>query len=403
METFNSLIYTLLNEHFEKLKGTVVMLGSANLPYAEVNYINNLPLNFNAAEGKRFNRAFPGCHELDSIEAYGETLLNSLFYTQEKYLVSFDPLSGTQANQIVYNAVLKPKSIVLSLALTSGGHSSHIEYLKKEHTVIEYHYNEEVGDIDYEEIYQLCQKYHPQMIISGASSYPLLIRYDILGDICKKNNCYLLADISHTALYIIEGNHPTPFGVADFITFTTHKTTRGPRGAILAYRKKYEGEINFSIYPLTQGAPIFTQNCAKVMMLEKLSKRKKNIYCQKILRLSALFIDVMADNSIPLWLNRTDTHLCILDLHGFPQTAEFYQELLEECGIYANACFLPKDDKVKTGLRFGFMYLATLQISDCDFIKVCNIIGKIIKHGIMTPPIKVADIIIPYFIKYKKK
>lgn len=394
--------YRLLTQYCANLKGTAVMLGSANLPYTEVQYINNLCLDFNAAEGKRFNRFFPGCQTLDMIEDYGEKIMIELFDLSADYRTSFDPLSGTQANQIVYNAVLSSGSNILALSLKSGGHPSHIEYLKRNHTVIEYHYNEKEGDIDYAEIAKLCEQYAPQMIIAGASSYPLHIKYDILGEICRKNNSYLLADISHTVLYILEGIHPSPFGIADFITFTTHKTTRGPRGAILVYKKDYADTINFSISPLSQGAPIFTQICAKVIMLEKLFFREKMKYCEKIFHLSSIFIDIMNQNFIPLWINKTDTHLCILNVTQFYKTAENYQEIFEESGIYVNACFLPNDVENKNGLRFGFMYLATLDITEQDFIQLCKYIVEILITEQPISNLKINDIIEPYFKHYKE-
>lgn len=403
MQLNDLYVYKLLSDHCANLNGMAVMLGSANLPFTEVQYVNSLCIDFNAAEGKRFNRFFPGCQVLDQIEDYGEKIMTELFDLSTDYCTSFEPLSGTQANQIVYNAILEQGDIILSLSLNSGGHPSHIEYLKRNHSVIEYHYNEQMCDIDYTEIANLCKKYNPKLIIAGASSYPLLIRYDILGEICRKNNCFLLADISHTVLYILERIHISPFGIADFITFTTHKTTRGPRGAILVYKKEHAKTITYSISPLSQGAPIFTQICAKVIMLEKLYFREKMNYCSKIFCLSSLFIEIMNQNSIPLWINKSDTHLCILNVTQFSITAEEYQKLFENSGIYVNACFLPSDGNEKNGLRFGLMYLATLNIDNNDFIQLCKFIVKIITTKQSIPIIKIKEIIKPYFKLYKEK
>lgn len=394
---------TLLEQYTENLSGTAIMLGSANLPFHEVNWIKGLPLDFNAAEGKRFERLFPGCSELDQIERYGEELFHSMFKFSEKYNVSFDPLSGTQANQIVYNAILKPGSTVLALSVQSGGHCSHIDYLKKYHTVIEYHYNKQINNIDYHEIDMLCSKYSPDLLIAGASSFPLSIKYDVLGKIARKYNVLLLADISHTVLYILEQLHVSPFGEADFVTFTTHKTTRGPRGAILSYKNKFAQAIEKSIFPVSQGAPIYTQICCKVAMLECLKKRTKNEYCNSILKLTQLFIQNMKRASIPLWIDHSDTHLCILDLSGFPNSISYYQKLLEDSGIYANASFLPDDNDKKSGLRFGFMYLATLNIMENDFIKLINIIIQIIQTGIPFNKDETSMIIRPYYRKYMEE
>lgn len=405
MNISNSFVIEQLEKQNKNLMNTAVLLGSANLPFPEIHAINAYLLDYNAAEGKRFQRIFPGCQELDTIEAYGEECLKELFHIPNHFKFSFNPLSGTQANQIVYNAMLKPDSIILSLSLRSGGHMSHIDYLKKYYQVIEYHFSEEKEGLDYNEIEYLCEKYHPELLIAGASSYPLLIRYDLIGEICKKNKCLLLADISHTALYIMENLQPNPFEWADFITFTTHKTTRGPRGAILAYNCKYEPQIDFSIFPVSQGAPIFSQICAKVIMLETLLKQNRGEYCNRIFHLTDLFIKELKKNGIPLWIGRTDTHLCIADLHKYNSftSADEFQKLFEESGIYVNTCYLPSDNAIPNGIRFGLMMLATLDINDTDLKLLSNLIVKIIQSKKTISNKCVSEIMSPYYINYWRK
>lgn len=397
MMTSKSYVERQLCNHQKVMKETAILLGSANLPFPEVYSIRDYILDFNAAEGQRYNRLFPGCNELDNIEEYGELILKKLFRISDCFQVSFDPLSGTQANQIVYNAILKPNSTILSLSLNSGGHPSHLNYLKKYYNLIEYHYNFKTHTIDYDEIRYLCKLYHPDMIIAGTSSYPLSVRYDILGEICKEYHILLLADISHTALYIMEKYHSSPFDFADFVTFTTHKTTRGPRGAILVYNKKYYNEISSSIFPVSQGAPIFSQICAKVIMLEALYNYERKQYCERIFHLSKLFIQKMEDNLIPMWINDTETHLCIIDLSNYPIKATELQYEFEQNGIFVNTCLLPTDDNAPNGIRFGFMMLATLNISDNDFLQLVDIIINIINQSSISAKKRVQEIITPYF------
>lgn len=403
MNIRNSFVMEQLEKQNENLTSTAVLLGSANLPFPEIYAVNNYLLDYNAAEGKRFQRIFPGCQELDTIEAYGEECLKKLFRTPNYFKFSFNPLSGTQANQIVYNAMLKPDSIILSLSMRSGGHMSHIDYLRKYYQIIEYHVSRDENGLDYKEIEYLCKKYHPDMLIAGASSYPLLIRYDLIGEICKKYNCLLLADISHTAIYIMENLQPNPFEWADFITFTTHKTTRGPRGAILAYNCKYEPQINFSIFPVSQGAPIFSQICSKVIMVEMLLKQNRGEYCNRVFHLTNLFINEIKKKGIPLWIDQSDTHLCIVDLHNSFSSAYEFQKLFEESGIYVNTCYLPSDDKIPSGIRFGFMMLATLDINDTDLKLLSNLIINIIQSEKSIPKESVRKIMNPYYMSYWRK
>lgn len=403
MNIDNFFVKEQLQEHQKKFMNTAILLGSANLAFPETNFINDYLLDYNAAEGKRFQRIFPGCQELDLIEEYGAECLKKLFHAPQYFRFSFNPLSGTQANQIVYNAMLKPNSIILSLSLRSGGHMSHIDYLKKFYQVIEYHCDIEKKDIDYDEIEYLCKLHHPDMLIAGASSFPLMIRYDLIGKICKNYDCLLLADISHTALYIMESLQPNPFDWADFVTFTTHKTTRGPRGAILAYKNKYKSQIDFSIFPISQGAPIFSQICKKVIMLEKLLKYNRREYCEQIFHLTNLFINKMKQNDIPLWIDRTDTHLCIIDLQNPHISAYDFQNLFEETGIYTNACFLPVDNITPSGIRLGFMMLATLGISDTDLELLSDIIVNIIRTRKISSKEQVGKIMNPYYKEYWRK
>ena len=288
----------------------------------------------------------------------------------------------------------------MALSEKSGGHLSHLDYLKRFYNVFEYDYNQSTEDIDYIQIERLCSQYNPKLIIAGASSFPLEIKYDILGKICKKYDCLLLADISHTVLYIMCDKHVNPFCYADFITFTTHKTTRGPRGAILAYKPCYKDAVRYSIFPISQGAPVYSQICGKVLMLEELDKDNLNDYCERILNLSRTFIERLQSENIPLWIDHTSSHICVIDTSDNYKDAEHLQQIYEKNHIFVNACFLPKNNDIKTGLRFGFMMLATLNISKDDFEYLTNIIINIYKNSDVNMGEYVSDIMKPYYKKF---
>lgn len=395
-----SFVLDKVSEHVNNDLKSAILLGSANLPFPSISELEKFPLNYNAAEGYPRNRLFPACAELDCIEEYGENLFHSLFSASEDFKISFAPISGTQANYAVYNAVLSSGDVVLSLSQTSGGHASHNFFFKTNYLLKEYNYNEETNDIDYEQIEELCKKFHPKLIIAGASSFPLSIKYNILGDICKKYNSLLLADISHMVIYIMSGLHSNPFQYADFITFTTHKTTRGPRGAILAYKSSYQKNIENAIFPLTQGAPIYSQICAKVLMLEELQKMDILLYSKKILTLSKRFINYCLLHKIPLWIPHTDSHICIIDTTRFQLDAKELQIIFEKNGIQVTACALPNDTSVLHGIRFGFMMLATLEMEICDFDILLDYIADIIFTQKLSYFDKVANLMKPYYEKF---
>ena len=392
----NSYVLDALKKTKKKLSNSIILLGSANIPYKSLNRINGLVFDYNAAEGTRENRLFPGCDELNNIEQYGEEILNDLFISPFHYNVLFDPLSGTQANQIVYNAILEQGDIVLALSEKSGGHASHIDFLKKYYSVYEYGFSDLKQDIDYDQIDRLCSEHHPKLIIAGGSAFPLEIKYNMLYNICNKYNCRLLADISHTVLYIQCRKHISPFGYADFITFTTHKTTRGPRGAILAYNPIYKSQIQYSTFPLSQGAPIFSQICAKVLMLEEMANDNMPAYCNKILSLSNIFLSEIRKHDIPVWTNKTNSHICVLDMSEYYSNTQELQRVFEKNNILLNACWLPQNSNNMTGLRIGFMFLATLNVSENDFKNIIKIIIAIIKNPRANYRKNVIDIISPY-------
>lgn len=384
-----------INNYLKKFLTSAVMLGSANLPFERILSVNQLPLDFNAAEGMNGHRLFPACENLDKIESHGIELLNKLFDNKYNMQFSFAPLSGTQANQIVYNAMLNKNDTVLALSVSSGGHPSYIDFIKKYYRLIEYRYNEEKNDIDYDQIEYLCKTHTPKLLIAGTSTYPCDIKFDILRTICSKYGILLLGDISHTVLYIMSKKHTNAFEFCDFITFTTHKTTRGPRGAILAYRNEFSREIEHSIFPLSQGAPIYSQIVNKVIMLEELYKMNLDEYCNSILSLSKDFIDFMKSKGYVFWTGHTDTHLCILQT-PIPIQQYDVMKLMQDNNIWINQCTFDSFGK-KQGIRFGFMMLATLKIKKSDFYEIANIVHMILSNPNSNYKSQITEIMLPYY------
>jgi glycine hydroxymethyltransferase len=393
---------SMLDKHARNVFDSAILLGSANLPFREIAKINDVPLDFNAAEATRLNRIFPGCDNLNEIELHGQDLLHSLFHADEEFLVSFNPLSGTQANQIVYNAVLEKDSIVLALDPKSGGHSSHIDFIGKYFRVITYGYDAKNQTINYNELEQVCLLHRPSLVIAGCSSFPLKVDYKRISSICKSVSAYLLADISHTALYIMNGEHPNPFECADFITFTTHKSTRGPRGAILAYKREHLELFENSIFPVSQGAPIASQIVSKVLMLEILSSRDITSYSKKMLRYSHIFIEEMLKQGLDIWTGSSDTHLCVLNLGSYTSNSFEVQKNFEKNNILVNACYLPNEAEM-TGIRLGFMMLATLNVADEDFMSIVKVIHSLIADHKLSHKTQISDIMNPYYQRFYGK
>jgi len=360
----------ILSCEINNFKSTINLIGSANYPFSSVMYAHSFPAIANPAEGIVNNRLFPQCQYIDQIENLGSNLVKELFNYDNSYFSSLQIHSGTQANQVVYNAVLEPNDTVLVMDLYSGGHISHHDYLDKFFHKIEY----KVDDselINYNYIYELAIKYKPKLIVAGATSYPREIDYKKIKDICIELNILLLADISHTAIYIANKNHISPFGLADFISLTTHKTTRGSRGGLLIYKKNLAIDIENSIFPITQGAPKVNDIVAKIVMLIELLDLDLNVYVNNILKYTKYFIEYFKDKKF--FTDGSDCHLAILNLTNTNIDSKIIEKKLEEINILVNRCPVPNSKK-KDGLRFGFLTMATLNINMSDFKDICEII-----------------------------
>ena len=262
-------IRSIIDNEYIQMNEYINLIGSANYAFPSVLEAMNTPFNLNPSEGNRGNRFFPLCDDIDALENMAEELLQELFHCED-YASNIEAYSGTQANQIVYQSVLKMNDTVIVMAPKAGGHVSHFHYLKTFCNIYTYSVND-LEEIDYDEIDQLCRNYRPKLLIAGTSSYPRNIDYKKISSICKRNNVLLLADISHTAIYIAANKHISPFGYADFVTFTTHKTTRGIRGGIVMCKKEFISKIDHATFPIVQGAPKFNEILAKTVMLAELT------------------------------------------------------------------------------------------------------------------------------------
>lgn len=257
-----------------------------------------------------------------------------------------------------------------------GGHVSHHNFLKKYFNLIEYGIDEN-EIINYKQIEDICRKYQPKLLVAGCSSYPRQIDYNVLGEICEKYNVKLLADISHTVIYIINKKHISPFGIADFVTFTTHKTTRGIRGGIVIYKSKYKKIIDKSVFPYIQGAPKFNEILAKVVMLEELLHTDINSYVSDILKITNTFVNHFNNNNLILYTGGSDSHIITIDLSNNGLTGKQCEELLQSQHILVNRNSLPYDllgPSITSGIRIGTLSLATLKMNPNDYCKILDII-----------------------------
>lgn len=397
---YDSKIMQIIDNEYNNINCYANLIGSANYAFPSVIEALNTPFNLNPAEGSIGKRYFPLCNGIDELEILGEQKLRELFNISEEYSANLEPYSGTQANQVVYNAVLEKNATVVAMNSKCGGHVSHHHFLKKYFNLIEYGIDDKER-INYEQIEEICKIYHPKLLIAGCSSYPRQIDYVKIGEICKKYNIKLLADISHTVIYIINKTHISPFGIADFVTFTTHKTTRGIRGGIVMYKSEYKKIIEKSIFPFIQGAPKFNEILAKVVMIEELLHMNIDSYVNQILQITKTFVTEFKKNNLKLYTNGSDSHIITIDLQNNGLTGKQCEDLLKQQYVLVNRNSLPFDKLspiVTSGIRIGTLSLATLDMDVDDYSKILQLIIDTILHKRIISDCLVKNIIKKYSI-----
>jgi glycine hydroxymethyltransferase len=314
------------------------------------------------AEGMRGARYLPGASVMDAVEELGEDLVLELFGRPEGYRVTLQPHSGTQANQIVYNAVLQPNDTVLCLRPKDGGHISHTVLISRRHPTINYGLTDD-GTVDYDQMRALAREYRPRLIIVGGSALPRAIDFGVCADIAGEIGALLHADVSHTATFVAAKMHPSTFPHCDFVTFNSAKNLRGPNAGVLLYRTEFDAEVKASVFPTTQGCANENVMLGKLACLLEWHERDISIYAANIVECAKTLGRELAKRDISLVTRGTDCHMLLLDLRSSVFSGAEVEERLESLGVLTNRNLVPGDPrspKDTSGLRIGATNLAIL-------------------------------------------
>ncbi len=312
-------------------------------------------------------RYYNGCHVIDRIEMLACDRFRKLFNTD--YHVNVQPHSGAQANMAVFEALLEHGDTVLSMDLSNGGHLSHgspVNYSGKHFNVIQYGINED-GEIDYDEVQRLAEKHRPKLIICGASNYSKIIDFkrfaeirDSIADVDmlydRKDEHYLLADIAHIAGLIAGGVHPSPFGYADIVTTTTHKSLRGPRGGVISCKQELAKKIDSAVFPGIQGGPLEHIIAAKAVCFYEAMQPEFKAYAEQIVKNAKALCETLMYRGFDIVGGMTENHLFTLDLRNKGITGKDAANLLDKYGITVNKNTVPNDPQspfITSGLRIG--------------------------------------------------
>ena len=333
------------------------------------------------AEGLPGKRYYGGCEKVDIAENLARDRAKQLFGCDH---VNVQPHSGSQANMSVFMAMLDPGDRFMGMELSHGGHMTHglsINFSGKLYENFPYQVNKETELIDYDALQKKAEMVKPKMIIAGASAYPRIIDFKRFKEIADSVGAYLMADIAHIAGLIVAGLHPSPIPYADFVTTTTHKTLRGPRGGLVMCKEEFAKKIDKSILPGIQGGPLMHVIAAKAVCFKEAMEPEFKSYQEQIVKNCKVLADELINQGLRLVSGGTDNHLVLVDVIPKGITGKEAEQALEKAGITVNKNMIPFDDKpplVTSGIRFGTPAITTRGMKEEEMKKIGNWISMVL-------------------------
>jgi glycine hydroxymethyltransferase len=333
------------------------------------------------AEGYPGKRYYGGCGPTDVVETIAIERAKKLFGADH---ANVQPHSGSQANMAVYFTVLKPNDTIMGMDLSHGGHLTHghpLSYSGRDFKVVAYHVRKDDELIDYDEMEQLALEHKPRLIICGASAYSRVIDFARIREICDKSGSLMMADIAHIAGLVVTGNHPSPIPYADFVTTTTHKTLRGPRGGMVLCKEQYAKALDRSLFPGIQGGPLVHIVAAKAVSFAEALTPEFREYQTQIVRNAKVLAGAVAATGFRIVSGGTDNHLFMTDVFSKGTTGKDAQNILEAANITVNKNTIPFDTQkpmVASGVRIGTPAVTTRGLREPEMKRIAQLIARVL-------------------------
>ncbi len=372
-------IYEAIKKEILRQKNTLELIASENVASLAVMEAQSSPLTNKYAEGYPKARWYGGCQFVDEAEDLARERAKILFGAEH---ANVQPHSGTQANMAVMFAVLEVGDTILAMDLACGGHLSHghpLNFSGKFYRVITYGVDKETELIDYAQIEELAKKYKPKLIIAGASAYPRSIDFGRFRKIADRVGAYLLVDMAHFAGLVAGGVFPSPIPYAEFVTATTHKTLRGPRGGFILTRKEFAKNIDTTLFPGIQGGPLMHIIAAKAVCFKEAATSEFQEYQKKVLENAKVFCEEFKNLGLRVVSGGTDSHLLLLDLRNIGISGKKASLVLEEINITVNKNLIPYDPQppnLSSGIRIGTPVITSRGMGKEEVKKISQIIYK---------------------------
>lgn len=384
-----SKVFDMIKKEEERQAKNIELIASENFVSDNILKAVGSCLTNKYAEGYPYERYsgnkgryYGGTQHVDEIEEYCCSLFRELFNTD--YHVNVQPHSGSQANFAAYFSVLEPGDTILAMNLNNGGHLTHgapVSFSGKLFNVVFYN-TDDKGYIDMDDVRNKALEHKPKLILAGASAYPRIIDFSAFKEIADEVGAYFMVDMAHIAGLVAAGEHPSPFGCADIITTTTHKTLRGPRGGLIFCRKHLAKKVDSAIFPFSQGGGLQHVVAAKAICAEEASTEEFRDYIRRVVINSKVMAEEFVKMGYNVVTGGTDNHLFLLDFSDRNFTGKLLQDALDKVNITVNKNCVPNEKKSPqqtSGVRIGTAAMTTKGYTTEDFIKVAHRIDEVIK------------------------
>ena len=376
-------IYSLVEKELEREQDGIELIASENFASEAVMEAMGSYLTNKYAEGYPSKRYYGGCQVVDEVEELARERAKKLFGAEH---ANVQPHSGSQANMAVYFTILQPGDTVLGMNLSHGGHLTHgsaVNFSGRLYNFVSYGVNKKTERIDYEEVRRLALEYKPKLIVAGASAYSRIIDFKKLKEICDEVEAYFMVDMAHIAGLVATGAHPSPVPYADFVTSTTHKTLRGPRGGLILCKEKYAKALDKNIFPGIQGGPLMHTIAAKAVCFKEALQPEFKEYIDRVVKNCKVLSEELVKYDFKLVSNGSDNHLILIDLNNKDITGKDAEKRLDSIGITVNKNTVPNETKspfVTSGIRIGTAAVTTRGFDEEDMKEVAALINDAIEN-----------------------
>jgi glycine hydroxymethyltransferase len=381
ISTFDPELWQAMEGERQRQEDHIELIASENYTSPAVMEAQGSVLTNKYAEGYPGKRYYGGCEFVDIAEQLAIDRAKALFGAE---YANVQPHSGSQANAAVYLSVLKPGDIILGMSLAHGGHLTHgasVNFSGKVFQAVTYGLHPETEAIDYDEVQRLADEHQPRMIVAGASAYSLVIDWKRFRKIADSVGAYLFVDMAHYAGLVAAGLYPSPVGIADFVTSTTHKTLRGPRGGLILSSAEHEKALNSAIFPNVQGGPLMHVIAAKAVAFKEAASKEFKLYQEQVMANARVMATVLVERGLRIVSGRTESHVFLVDLQPKNLTGKDAEALLGRAHITVNKNAIPNDPQkpfVTSGIRIGTPAMTTRGFKEREAEILANLIADVL-------------------------